>query len=642
MELLAGLMNGQVLQRNKKNVCESVLVARSEVAGDLTVCVSRKKNTYLPGWRNKKIGNVRAGDFECTLSGIPVGGPYMISIRVGENKAITFKDILVGDVWILGGQSNMEGLGLVKDATSPHPLVRNFYMDDHWGVAKEPIHQLGIAVDPIHLDLCGDVPMNRHPSLGAGPGIAFGRRMIERSGVPQGLICCAHGGASMDQCNPDLKDLSGKSLYSAMLRRVWKNGRRVAGVLWYQGCTDTTTEEFNATYTDKMIRMVSEMRKDLHSPDLPFVMAQIARMTNSPWTGVGENESALSPANTKGWNYIRDQQRLLPTRIRRLAAVSTIDLPLADFIHLSGRGQEILGRRMAEAAWTLMKGKNCQPAPISVKSVRSVLSLSLGGPVHNIEVTFDSVVGSLRSEGLASGFTLTNGEGEGKVFPQIFHVEINGNKAILQTSMVEAMDYGKISVYYGYSTNPYCNITDEAGRSIPAFGPILLDEKETFWRALTVRRTPLLPGRGQLHDVQCPDPNDSSLDWKLQSFPVPFWDLHLEIEKIREDRLICYHLPFQCDEPMKFLIGLGYDGPIRAWLDKKEILFDPNGTNPMIYDRTKIKADVSAGRHDLTFALSTNGGKAWGIGIKIYRRDIPASVRKKGRAFYKMPREILA
>jgi len=469
MEILAGLMDHQVLQRNKRNVCESVLVGRTSVAGDVTACVSTKGKA-LKGWTEKKLARVKAGEFECMLKGIPVGGPYTISLRAGREREVVFKDVLVGDVWILGGQSNMEGLGLLKDATQPHRLVRAFYMDDHWDVAKEPIHHLKVAIDPIHLDLCGGVPMDRGPLLGAGPGIVFGRRLVERSGVPQGLICCAHGGASMDQWSTDLKDLSGKSLYSATLRRVWKNGRRVAGVMWYQGCTDSTTDEFRATYTGKMVRMVSEIRKDLKSPRLPVIMAQIARMCNSPWVCMEEKDSALSPAAVKGWNSIRDQQRLLPKYIRHLAVVPTIDLPLGDFIHLSGRGSEILGNRMAEAAWTLMGGKECQPLPISVKSVRGVHGISLGCGVRHIEVTFDSVIGSLRSDGLATGFTLT--DAEGKIFPQIFHVELKGNKAILMTSMNETMDFGRLNLYYGYSPNPYCNITDEGGRSIPAFGPI--------------------------------------------------------------------------------------------------------------------------------------------------------------------------
>jgi len=641
MEILAGLMNHQVLQRDSRNVCKSVLVGRSDIAGEIFVCVMQK-GKFLKGWQDRKIGKVKAGEFECVLSGIPVGGPYTISVRAGDGKAIMFKDVLVGDVWILGGQSNMEGLGLLTEATKPHSMVRAFYMDDHWDVAKEPIHKLGIAIDPIHLDMCGGVPMDRGPLVGAGPGIAFGKRLFERSGVPQGLICCAHGGASMDQWSPDLKDRSGKTLYSAMLRRVWKNGRHVAGVLWYQGCTDTTTEALNAGYTEKMIRLVSEMRKDFKNPQMPVIMAQLARMLNSPWTGMDEKDSALSPAMVKGWNSIREQQRLLPKHIRRLAVVPTIHLPLADFIHLNGRGQEILGGQMAEAAWTVMggkggsRGKRCQPAPITVKSVRRVLGISMNCPVNHIEVTFDSVIGSLRSEGIATGFTLT--DAQGRIVPHIYHVELKGNKALLMTNMVEAIDYGTVNVYYGYSTNPYCNITDEVGRSIPAFGPIPIDGEEgSCWKVFQVRRTPLLPGAGKLHDVKCPDVKDSSLGWKNQSFPVPFWNLHEEIEPHKDDKMVFYHLPFQCDEPMKLLIGLGYDGPVRAWLNGKEIFFDPEGTNPMIYDQKKIKIDASAGRHDLVIAFSTNFGKAWGVGMRIYRKDVPAAVRKKGREFFKMP-----
>ncbi len=634
MELLAGLMDHQVLQRNKKNVCESVLVGKASVAGDVMVCVS-VKGKALKGWKDRKIARVREGEFECILTGIPVGGPYTISLRVDKTGEITFKDILVGDVWILGGQSNMEGLGLITEASCPHPQVRAFYMDDHWAMAKEPIHKLSVAIDPIHLDLCGGVPMDRGPLVGAGPGIAFGKRLVERSGIPQGLICCAHGGASMDQCSPDLKDRSGKTLYSAMLRRVWKNGGRVAGVVWYQGCTDTTTEAFCATYTDKMKRMVSEMRKDFKSASLPVIMVQIARMFNSPWVGMNEKENARSASAIKGWNCIREQQRLLPGHIRRLAVVSAMDLPLADFIHLTGRGQEILGGRLAEAAWTLMDGKNHQPPPISLKKIRWIKGITLGCPVYHLEVVFDSVMGSLRSEGPATGFTLTNSEGE--ILPEIFRVDLKENKALLLTSIPENEDLARINLYYGYSPAPYCNITDAGGRSLPAFGPIWVKESEGLWNVVKVRRTPLLAGAGQLHGVSCPDPNDSSLQWKSQSFATAFLNLREEIVLDNDDKMLFYHLPFQCDEAMKLQIGLGYDGPIRGWLDKKEILFDPKGTNPMIFDQKKIAVAVSAGRHDLTVAFSANFGKAWGIGLKIYRKDVPAAILKKGKDFYKMP-----
>jgi sialate O-acetylesterase len=470
MELLAGLMSHQVLQRNRRNLCETVLAGRSPIAGPLQVRVTAN-GRVLRGWACKTLARVHVGEFTCVLRGVPVGGPYTIAIRIGNDDPLTFENILVGDVWLLGGQSNMEGLGLRAEATGPHPKVRAFYMDDRWAMAVEPIHCLKVAIDPIHVDLCGGVPMDRGPLLGAGPGIAFGRRMLDRSGVPQGLIGCAHGGASMDQWNPATKDRLGKTLYSAMLRRFWRNGQRVAGLVWYQGCTDTATDESVSAYTTKMKRFVAAVRKDLGLPTLPVIMAQLARLFNSPWLAPGGVDDALRPATIVHWNAIREQQRMLATSIRHLAVVPTIDLPMSDFVHLSGEGQHVLGGRLAEAAWTMKRGAKAQPMPIALKSVRAIQSLTLGTPAWDIEVRFSNVVGSLRSAGLAIGFALTDAVGAFQ--PQIFHTKLDGDRAILKTSLPSATTkLNQWRVYYGYAPNPACNIVDAAGRSLPAFGPV--------------------------------------------------------------------------------------------------------------------------------------------------------------------------
>lgn len=64
------------------------------------------------------------------LQGIPVGGPYTVTLD-GQSYA----DIYVGDVWLLGGQSNMAGVGhtTLRDcADLGDPTVRAFYMTDRW------------------------------------------------------------------------------------------------------------------------------------------------------------------------------------------------------------------------------------------------------------------------------------------------------------------------------------------------------------------------------------------------------------------------------------------------------------------------------------------------------------------------------
>ena len=63
--------------------------------------------------------------------------------------------------------------------------------------------------------------------------------MVEKTGVPIGLIPAAHGGTSMQQWNPALRDLGGESLYGATVERfraIWRQSRRC--ILWYQGESD--------------------------------------------------------------------------------------------------------------------------------------------------------------------------------------------------------------------------------------------------------------------------------------------------------------------------------------------------------------------------------------------------------------------
>ena len=68
-----------------------------------------------------------------------------------ENSEI--RDILVGDTWILAGQSNMEGGGHLERALNAHPMVRALFMDDRWDTAKTPIHNIEAVVDQVHIDI---------------------------------------------------------------------------------------------------------------------------------------------------------------------------------------------------------------------------------------------------------------------------------------------------------------------------------------------------------------------------------------------------------------------------------------------------------------------------------------------------------
>jgi sialate O-acetylesterase len=611
MEVLLGLMDHQVLQRNKKNVSQTILAGRSDVAGKMELRVTPYRlDKPLAGFNWKKIGTVKKGPFKIQLTGIPVGGPYNVSLRVVSSKnesvsELKFQDIFVGDVWILAGQSNMEGYGHLTHTLKPDPHVRAFYSDDTWAVAQDPIHVLHRATDSVHIEMRGGTE-ERPKHIGESPCVSFGQTMFKSTGVPQGLIACAHGGTSMQQWDPALKKLQGKSLYGATIRRFIKNGSNVAGVLWYQGCSDAGPAENVQKYTTRMKNLVAAFRRDFAKSDLPFIMVQIA------------NFFADLPGNVNPafWNSIQDQQRKLPKVIKNLTVVPAIDLPLSDPIHISGLGQQRLGRRLVQATLTLLKHKPSLKPPIELKTIvpkRNPLTNTL-----DIEVVFDNVEGTLCAQGRPTGFDLINSNILRKT---IFRSDLEKNKVIIRTGIPACEGETGFNLHYGYSSDTYCNITDQADRAIPVFGPVPIDFGD---RSLTpvrkLRIGKILPGADKLENVICPDTADKKLKWASREFTSSFANLHEELQTCTNDATVFFATKFNCAKVMKLQVGFGYDGPVKLWINGKQAFYDPDGINPMISDQAMIPFNAKPGTHEIIVAFSANFGKAWGISLRLHNK----------------------
>src|SRR5205823_282630 len=92
-----------------------------------------------------------------------------------------------GDVWVLAGQSNMEGIGNMTGAAKPHPLIRSFSMRREWRPAIEPLHILGESPDACHNNRTQvsveEAERCRSGAVkGVGAGLFFAREMLKRSG----------------------------------------------------------------------------------------------------------------------------------------------------------------------------------------------------------------------------------------------------------------------------------------------------------------------------------------------------------------------------------------------------------------------------------------------------------------------------
>jgi sialate O-acetylesterase len=223
-------------------------------------------------------------------------------------------------------------------------MVHTFDLTDRWGVAEEPLHTLVSAVDRVHWRtnaegeperLTGPALQNymRQRKKGAGLGLPFAVEMFKRTGIPIGLIPCAHGGTSMEQWSPSLKDKGGDSLYGSMLRRLHATGGTVRGVLWYQGESDANAKAAPA-FAERFDGFVTAVRTDFGNPVLPFYYVQIGRHING--------------ANVAEWNAVQEAQRKAELSIPHSGMVVAVDSTLDDQIHVSTPDLKRLARRLAD------------------------------------------------------------------------------------------------------------------------------------------------------------------------------------------------------------------------------------------------------------------------------------------------------
>jgi len=602
MKFETGFFDDGVLQRNAKSCCEQNFNGTCKTAGTVLVSVL-KKGKNVAGLSRMKAGCSAKGKFSGTVAGVPAGGPYdfQFSIADGsgrEHETMTVKNILVGDLWILGGQSNMQGVGRMEHALEPEKEVRAYYMNDRWDVAQDPLHNLYQACAPVH----GGNPetkTSRNLVTGVGPGVAFGHKMWKNTKVPQGLIACGHGGTSMEQWDPAKKKLGDHSLYGATFNRLKRLGGKVTGIIWYQGCNETTAA-LTPLYIERMQNLVRNFRKDAGDPNLPFVMVQLGRYC-------GESCAAF-------WNSIREQQRILPGKIKNLLTVPAIDLDLDDPIHISGDAQHVLGKRLASAMTYLVSGGKKGKAPIELGSVKVIQDPKTRNAI--LVAGFKNVDGKLVSSGRPSGFSLSSGD---TPICGIYQVALKKNEAIINT-FIYARDFPGCKLCYGFGLDPYCNITDESGRPLPAFytdvrvstRPVMSFISEFEVSAPVhiqeTRENMKYPAKGK------------TPAFRKASFNA-FYVSHPDREKFVDGKhkIFYFRCRVKCGEAMDLNLLLGYDGPVKLFCDGKEIYCDMKGTNPIIKDHHKIPCSLSKGAHEFMIAVASNRGGAWGLCLRAER-----------------------
>lgn len=229
------------------------------------------------------------------------GGPH--TVKVSGSSDVTFNDVLIGEVWLCSGQSNMEWT--VARSANPQEEIAN---GNHPRIRHIKIPH--VPADKPQQDVkAGPWQAATPETVGnfTAVGYYFARELQKELGVPIGLIGSNWGGTRIEPWTPPqgfkavpaLKDIAsnlenyparnaeGKinhqsplALYNGMIAPLVPYAIR--GALWYQG--ESNNGE-GMLYAEKMKALITGWRDLWQQPDLPFYYVQLA-----PYTYGGDPE----------------------------------------------------------------------------------------------------------------------------------------------------------------------------------------------------------------------------------------------------------------------------------------------------------------------------------------------------------------
>lgn len=314
------------------------------------------KVKIITSWNKESysITTDQNGKWKVKVSTPSAGGPYKIEFNDGEKLILS--DILIGEVWFCGGQSNME---LPMKGYKGQP---NIGSNDEILKSKNP----NIRLYTVPRSSVTERQENSKPSEWkisepevvanfSATAYYFGTLLNEVLDVPVGIINDSFSGSSIEawMSTEDLKPFpeikipskgdsikevsrTPTTLYNGMLYPVI--GYSVKGAIWYQG---ESNYERPDQYESLFPAMVSSWRNNWDNGEFPFYYAQIA-----PY-----NYAQLAPFH-KGGKYnsafLRDAQRKSLSKISNSAMAVLMDIGEENMIHPSKKKQG--GERLAYLA----------------------------------------------------------------------------------------------------------------------------------------------------------------------------------------------------------------------------------------------------------------------------------------------------
>lgn len=407
------------------------------------------------------------GRWEIPIGPFQPGEPLTIEITGTETHAL--EDVLVGEVWIASGQSNMEWpliatvTGEQDVANANHPNIRlltiphaqavtpqAFVKNDGWR-ACTPESAIYFSAVAYHF-ACAlqeelDVPIGIVANAWGGAGMEAYTPLDRMAQSPDLAWTAGDQRASLDRLAeplhdgvdtymPEIQHIPAL-LYNAMVHPVAP--LRARGIIWYQGETNAIRAH---QYVELTRTMVEAWREDFRDPEMPFLYVQLAGL-KFDWAS---------------WPYMFDAQRRC-LEIPHTAMATAIDLGDPGDIH--PRNKRDVGLRLALAARAIAYGHDV------VHSGPLVTSAVSEG--RDVRVTFDHIGSGLVATdeaGHVSGFELAGPDG-------VFHpanARIDGATVVVSADSVSDPQI----VRYDWDEMPGCALRNREGLPASPFHEVII------------------------------------------------------------------------------------------------------------------------------------------------------------------------
>lgn len=421
-----------------------------------------QQGTPIPVWGTASEGEKITVSFnKQTLSTITVNGRWRVTLKalpysltgatmtIAGSDTVLIKDVLVGEVWLCSGQSNMERqLG----PRPPQPAINNWEGERdsaNYPAIREyyvPLLYSGEKLDDVHnhWTVCSPQTVADFTAV----GYFFAKNLHKQVKVPVGILFSAFGGTAAEdwisretlEGIPELADFV--QHFSTIVTTGWQPQGRclgglyngmvhpllpyaIKGVAWYQG-------ESNSGHADQypviLSNLIKNWRSDFGRGDFPFLIVQIAPHKD------------MRPE-------IREAQLKVVRSVTNTALIVTTDCGDANDIHPPNK--QPVGERLAIAARALAYK---QPIVYS-------------GPLYSthhikgnrVVVQFDYAKGLVArgNDGRLKGFTIA---GADQQFVPADAV-IQGDKVIVSSTAVTQ----PVAVRYGWANVPEVNLYNAAG-----------------------------------------------------------------------------------------------------------------------------------------------------------------------------------